>query len=119
MSQITNLAQLTVSHDSATSWITQRLVLLGLTVRTSFDLQIAKSAHASCTCPHHGMDQCDCQIVVLLVYDDEGDPASLILHSQDGKTQLALVNNNPLHTDAETLRSKIVNALGYQNIPIS
>jgi len=92
MSQITNLNKFSTSHEAAISWITQLLTPLGLLVKPSFDLQVARSAHNSCACPHHGSALCDCQIVVLLVYDGEDGPVSLILHSQDGTTFLSMAD---------------------------
>jgi hypothetical protein len=70
----------------------QRLELAGLQVLRSFDLQVARAAHVGCTCPHHGTDQCDCQMVVLLVYGRDGPPVTLVMHGHDGQTQLALVD---------------------------
>lgn len=118
MSQITPLIKFSASHEDAISWVNQQLSVLGLVVRPSFDLQAAKSAHAGSTCPHHGSAQCDCQIVVLLVYGQQGAPITLVVHSQDGNTQLSLIEQ-PNNKKDGLLAGKIVHALGYQNINIS
>jgi hypothetical protein len=65
----------------------------GLQVVQSFDLQVAKAAHSHCSCPHHGSDKCDCQMIMLLVYDRDGKPATLVAHGQDGKTHLGMIND--------------------------
>jgi hypothetical protein len=49
------------------SLITQELSSAGFTVIESFDFQSARSAHNGCACPHHGTEQCTCQLAVLLV----------------------------------------------------
>lgn len=64
----------------------------GMQVFQSFDLQVARAAHTSCSCPHHGTEHCDCQMVVLLIYHDAGQPATLVAHGQDGRTHLSLMN---------------------------
>lgn len=64
----------------------------GLLVIRSFDLQTARSAQVDCSCPHHATDQCDCQMAVLLVYDQTATPVTLTFHGHDGRSQLTLVN---------------------------
>ena len=115
MSQIISLNTFATSHEAAISWINQQLKALGLIVRSSFDLQTAKSAHTGYTCPHHGTVQCDCQIVVLLVYGEDEGPISLVVHSQDGKTYLSMTGT-PTADGKDTLAGKIIYTLGYQNI---
>ena len=118
MSQIVNLNTFTTSHEAAISRITQELLSRGLIIQTSFNLQTAKLAHTDCTCPHHGTDQCDCQIVVLLVYSGNEGPISLIVHSQDGRTYLSMMGVPSLNKK-DTLAGKIFDTLGNQNMQIS
>jgi hypothetical protein len=115
MSQIINLNTFATSHEAAISWINQQLISLGLIVKPSFDLKTAKSAHTDCTCPHHGTRQCDCQIVVLLVYGENEGPISLMVHSQDGRTDLSMTGTPGAGGD-DVLAGKIFHTLGYQNI---
>ena len=56
--------------DDAVEWLSRMVSQAGLSVLRTFDLQTARQAQAVCPCPHHGTDQCDCQMVVLLVYHD-------------------------------------------------
>ncbi len=78
--------------EEAIAWTTRRLGDLGLRVVVTFDLQIARIAHADCPCPHHGTDQCDCQLNVLFVYKAGSGPVALLVHGYDGRTWLSLVN---------------------------
>ncbi|MDP2994878.1 MAG: hypothetical protein Q8N46_07130 [Anaerolineales bacterium] len=78
--------------EEATAWVTKQLGDLGLRVVVTFDLRIARIAHTDCPCPHHGTDQCDCQLNVLLVYKTGFAPVTLLAHGHDGRTWLSLVN---------------------------
>jgi hypothetical protein len=60
-------------------------------VRT-FDLQAARLAHLDCPCPHHGTAQCNCQMVVLLVYKADYPPATLVIHGSDETSWFYLIN---------------------------
>ena len=73
-------------------WTIQLLENAGLRVLRTFDLQEARLSHPECLCPHHGTDECDCQMSVLLVYQTNQSPASILIHSFQEKTQLYLVD---------------------------
>ena len=76
--------------EQALTWINGKLTHVGFRVVQTFDLQVARLAHPNCLCPHHGTDDCNCQMIVVLVYGNQGDPATLVIHGQDGKTWLSL-----------------------------
>jgi hypothetical protein len=78
--------------DEAVDWVVQQLSRAGLQVNRTFDLQEARLSHLDCTCPHHGSETCNCQMSVLLVYQKEQPPASLLLHSFHESTWLYLVD---------------------------
>lgn len=78
--------------NSALQWANQRLLEAGLCTVQTFDLQDARAGSHDCWCPHHGTEQCDCQMVILLVYGNGNKPITLILHGNDGKTRLSLDN---------------------------
>lgn len=80
------------SCDETTGWLKQRLSKIGLRVMQTFDLHDARLGLEDCPCPHHGTNQCDCQMVVLLVYGNTSKPATLILHSFEGQTQISLTD---------------------------
>ncbi len=91
---------LTVSStcDQTLPWVSQQLHQAGLRSVQTFDLHTARAALHDCQCPHHGTDECDCQMVVLLVYGETEQPATVILHGNDGTTWLsftASVKSNP------------------------
>jgi len=71
--------------------LTQSLSNSGLTINRSFDLQATQAVHAGCTCPHHGTSQCTCQLIVLLIYESQKPPATLVLEGRDGQTWVSLV----------------------------
>lgn len=104
------------SCNEAIAWITRQVSGAGLQVMRTFDLQIARHDPADCPCPHHGTDQCDCQMVVLLVYADSYRPISLVAHSHDGKTWFSLVNTPQQRADPR-LEATIRQALALQSIP--
>ncbi len=79
--------------DEVLAWAQNQLTGAGLHLVQTFDLQVARLAHHDCPCPHHGTDECNCQMIVLLVYRKQGDPLTLVMHGQDGKTWLALANS--------------------------
>jgi hypothetical protein len=100
VTQIWHSLDLTVDCAIAVDQVAQKLEQAGLQVTRSFDLQMARSTHSHCTCPHHGTERCDCQMVVLLVYGKTGRPATLVAHGRDGVTQVSLVNTPALRPEA-------------------
>jgi hypothetical protein len=81
------------SSADTLNWLQNRLSGAGLRAVQTFDLREAGAATAGCTCPHHGTAACDCQMRVLLVYDGANPPASLIMHSRDGRTWISLASS--------------------------
>ena len=90
MSQGTPFVSVHQSCDTAVPVFIERLQQSGLQVVRTFNLRETNCADAQCTCPNHGTEQCDCQMVVLLVYGNDGQPASLIAHGHHGQTWLSL-----------------------------
>ncbi len=76
--------------DQVLVWVSQQLTSASFRVVQTFDLQVARLAHPDCPCPHHGTNDCNCQMVVLLVYRKQDDPATLVIHGQDGRTWVSL-----------------------------
>ena len=76
--------------DQVLTWVKGQLTSAGFRVVQTFDLQVARLAHPDCPCPHHGTDDCSCQMVVLLVYGKQEDPATLVIHGQDGRSWVSL-----------------------------
>src|SRR3972149_238636 len=78
--------------EEAIEWVARQLGELGLRAVVTFDFQVARIAHTDCPCPHHGTDQCDCQLNVLLIYKTGSKPVTILVHGHDGRTWLSLVN---------------------------
>lgn len=96
--------------EQVQAWVNGKLTSAGFRVVQTFDLQVARLAHPDCPCPHHRSDGCDCQMIVLLVYGKQDDPATLILHGQGGKTWLTLAT--PVETRSrQYLESSVRNTL--------
>ena len=117
MSRGTYLLTLNLDSKSAVERMTDRLAADGMQVIRSFDLQTARAAHVDCTCPHHGDNECDCQMVILLVYDDQGMPLSLVAHGKDSKTHFALVHP-PEQAQERILITKVLQAIALEGFAI-
>lgn len=77
--------------DYAVPYFVERIQQSGLQVIRTFDLHETRVTEKTCTCPNHGTEKCDCQMVVLLVYGKESQPASLVAHGHNGQTWFSLV----------------------------
>ncbi len=69
--------------DQAINWAATKLEQANFRAVRTFDLQVARTAHLDCPCPHHGTAQCDCQMVVMLVYQENTPPATLVIHGNE------------------------------------
>lgn len=85
----------------ALQWTSQQLTKTGLRPVQTFDLSAARLGMPDCACPHHGTDQCDCQLVVLLVYGKTGEPSTLILHGNNGQTWISLAEGTVQGTNTQ------------------
>ena len=81
------------SCDETLKWSEEQLMHAGLRPVQTFDLHTARIGMHDCPCPNHGTDECDCQLVVLLVYGDMDKPETLILHGNGETTWLSITNN--------------------------
>lgn len=91
MSNLTPILTLHQSTEATVAWMMQQLSACGFQVERTFDLRAARLAHADCPCPHHGTQDCTCQMVVLIVYN-ETQLATVVAYSQDERTSLSMVN---------------------------
>lgn len=91
------------SCDETLHWTKMQLSQADLRAVQTFDLHAARSRIHDCPCPHHGTEECDCQMVVLLIYGRVTEPATLILHGNDGLTWLSIVNDPQQRVDAKTM----------------
>jgi hypothetical protein len=75
--------------DCVVAQIIAALKSAGYFVMQSFDLHSTIKAQSGCTC---APEACSCQMVVLLVYDQGGLPATLLFASQSSATSVYLVD---------------------------
>jgi hypothetical protein len=94
----------------AISRVIHVLTSIGLETLRTFDLQAAQHINTFCPCPHHGTGPCDCQMIVLLVYQGSRHPVSLVGHGYNDRTWLYLVDTPQQRADPY-LEAKIRQAL--------
>ena len=99
--------------DEALPKVNQQLKDAGLRTVQTFDLHSAMSGTHGCSCPNHGTENCDCQMVVLLVYGGAVEPETLILHGDSQRTWISLADTVPQNRDL-LLQITIQKALGWQ-----
>lgn len=119
----------TVHIERTNEWVMPELLTAlqrqGLNVITTFDFQLAQAPHVACHCPHHGTEQCNCQYVVLLVYEPQYDNAvyrTITVHGQDEQVWLSLLErpgmpagNTRPHVDLE---AKLLDTLQELGVPV-
>jgi hypothetical protein len=113
---MTQLLTFESPSDVVIRWIRDALARAKLEMATSFDLQTCREDYQDCPCPHHDMDACDCQMVMLLVYGEDVRPATLVVHSHDGRTWLTLADV-PGQRPSPALRAAIYSALSINTTP--
>jgi hypothetical protein len=106
---------LSISHscDETLQWTNKQLITAGLRPVQTFDLHTARLGLHDCSCPNHGTEECDCQMVVLLVYGKAEEPVTLILHGNDGQTWLSMADTPRQRSNAR-LTNEIQQALEVQ-----
>ena len=96
----TTVAQVTAALESA-----------GYIVQQSFNLRTAMNGPSGCA---NEQEECICQMVILLVYAQEGPPATLVFDSNPSQTHISLVTSatQPAHPGLiEKLAQLLPNAL--------
>jgi hypothetical protein len=90
--------------DDAVLWALQRLEITGLQAIRTFDLQTARFEHFDCTCPYHSTEQCNCQMVVILIYKEKRAPVTMVIHGYDQSSWFYLVDTpqQPLESYLQT-----------------
>lgn len=89
--------------DIALQAMKKKLLKSGLQVLQTFDLHTARHAHLDCSCPNHSTVDCDCQMVVLMVYGETPDPAVLILHGSGRQTRLSVADDPSQRVDEKLI----------------
>ena len=91
MNQNRSILYLQQPCEDAVPYFVERMNQAGLHVIRTFDLHETRIDETACSCPHHGTAQCDCEMIVLLVYGKDNQPASLVVHGHNGQTWFSLV----------------------------
>ncbi len=111
MTEPSSILVLDQACDEAVDWMVRKISQAGLSVRRTFDLQMAMHTRLACPCPYHGTEACDCQMVVLLVYAARGEPVTLIAHGFNQQTWFSLVDT-PQQRANPRLEATIRHAIG-------
>lgn len=96
--------------DDALQWTKTELDRAGLRVIQTFDLHTVRHVLAECPCLHHGTNACDCQMVILLVFEREKAPVTLMFHSNGKQTWISTVDASS-HDVAGTDLSRRIQAV--------
>ncbi len=96
--------------DMALQAAKQKLSLYGLRALQTFDLYTARHTQQECLCPYHGTMNCDCQMVVLMVYGGKPEHVTLVLSGSGGKTSFSIADD-PSHRADRRLVAIIMEAL--------
>ena len=91
--------------DMALQAAKKKLSQSGLRALQTFDLHTARHTQQDCPCPHHGTADCDCQMVVLMVYGESAEPVPLILHGSDGQTRFSIADDPSQRIDKKLVAS--------------
>ncbi|MBI5943634.1 MAG: hypothetical protein HY864_04640 [Chloroflexi bacterium] len=112
---MTTLSFLTVDLpcDKALQAAKKKFEQASLRALQTFDLHTARHTQQDCPCPNHGTADCDCQMVVLMVYGEAPDPVTLILHGSDGQTRFSVTEDASQLADKKLVTS-IKEALEFE-----
>lgn len=88
---MTQLLTINRTGSETIQWVTTSLMQAGLQVSQSFDLRSVRDTLTACTCEHQA-DTCDCDMAILLVYGTASSPATLMVHSRNGRSWLSLID---------------------------
>ena len=94
---------LNCSCNDALHTSSQNLRQNGFRVLQTFDLHNTAHVLEECPCPHHTTTECDCQMVVLLVYGEAAQPVTLIFHGNNGKTWISTPDTAVQSVDAKLI----------------
>jgi hypothetical protein len=96
---------------NSAKWLINQLASANLTVLRTFNSNDVRSTSTECLCPHHGTSQCNCQIMIFLVYQrGHASPVSLVVHGYDQFTLFYVVDTPQQRADP-ALESLIHNVL--------
>jgi hypothetical protein len=115
MSHSDPILTLPLDPEMVIAILTQCLQAEGLRVVRTFDLRSACASFPENVCPHHGSSPCNCQLVVLMVYGREPQPASLVIHGHVEQTEVELVQPPTCEIRPE-FEASILKALSWETL---
>ena len=95
-----------INSNQVIDEISRLLTNSGLRVVESFDFQVARASHGGYDCPHHGSVPCTCQLAILLVYGEDAMPVGLMVHGNDERTELSMIET-PGQVITPSMKEKI------------
>lgn len=107
-----NLLTIFENSAEAIALLSDHLEKIGLKMERSFDMRIQQNGNIACSCLHHGTKECDCQIIVLLIYGTLDGPDSVVAHSRDGRTVFSIAAGPGKPQDADLMKI-------FQNIRVA
>ena len=105
MTTLSPFLSINSSCDQALQMTKTLLSQAGLSAVQTFNLNTARLGVHNCSCPNHGTEACDCQMIVLLVYGEAAEPATLILHGNDGQTWVSVTDDPAQQTNKRLITS--------------
>ena len=83
---------LNLEAEKTVEWIIQSLESLEFQAIPSFNLRSTQRSRHLPVCDVHGERVCDCQLIILLVYEQDRGPATLLAQGRDGRTWLSFAD---------------------------
>lgn len=83
-----------MSCDQVVPITIRKLSQRGWRVMQTFNLHLTISDQQGCPCPHQASDPCDCQMRVLLIFDNQNEPTPLFVFGSSGRTILSFENSS-------------------------
>jgi hypothetical protein len=100
MSTVAPFLVLNTGCEKATYWLANQMKRANLTLLRTFNSNDVRSSAAACPCPHHGANDCNCQVMIFLVYQkSQHAPVSLVVHGYDQYTLFYLVDSPQQRAD--------------------
>lgn len=104
------MVKLPVNWQVAKPVVEQAMLGMGLSVFQSFDLKPAEGLVDDCNCPFHGMNECDCEYIVLLIYSNDKPPFTLVGHGHSKGVVFDLSGIPYYRIQSETMAEQISGA---------
>jgi hypothetical protein len=92
--------------DQAVAEVIRHLQDASFLVVRTFDLHVAREPYSGeiCgSCPNHNLEQCSCQMVILLVYREGQGPVSLVARGIDNRTWFDMVESPDQRIESRAL----------------